>query len=43
MTLREELEKLEHEQLSPKAAFADESRGRLHPEELRLEDVRTCY
>ena len=43
MTLREELEKLEHEQLSPKAAFADESRGRLHPEEQRLEDVRTCY
>ena len=43
MTLREELEKLEHEQLSPKAAFADESRGRLRPEEERAEDVRTCY
>ena len=43
MTLREELEKLEHEQLSEKAAFADESRGRLRPEEGRTEDVRTCY
>jgi len=32
MTLREELEALEHEQLDPKAAFADETRGRLHPE-----------
>ena len=43
MTLREELEKLEHQQLSPRAAFSDESRGRLHPEEDRVEDVRTCY
>ena len=43
MTLREELEKLEHQQLSPKAAFSDETRGRLHPEEDRIEDVRTCY
>ena len=43
MTLREELEKLEHQQLSPKAAFSDESKGRLHPEEARVEDVRTCY
>ena len=33
MTLREELERQEHEHLDPKAAFADESRGRLHPEE----------
>ena len=43
MTLREELEKLEHQQLHKMAAFSDESRGRLHPEEDRLEDVRTCY
>ena len=43
MTLREELEKLEHQQLSKKAAFSDESRGRLHSEEDRVEDVRTCY
>ena len=43
MTLREEMEKLEHQQLSPKASFSDESRGRLHPEEGRIEDVRTCY
>ena len=43
MTLREELEKLEHEQLSKFAAFSNESRGRLHPEEDRIEDVRTCY
>ena len=43
MTLREELERQEHEHLDPKAAFADESRGRLHPEEPRVEDVRTVF
>ena len=43
MTLKEELERLEHEQLDPRAAFADESRGRLHPEEPRIEDVRTVF
>ncbi len=43
MTLREELEALEHQQLDPRAAFSDESRGRLHPEEPRAEDVRTAY
>ena len=43
MTLREELEALEHQQLDPRAAFSDESRGRLHPEESRAEDVRTAY
>ena len=43
MNLREELERLEHEHLDPKAAFADESRGRLHPEEPRAEDVRTVF
>ena len=43
MTIREELEKLEHLHLDPKAAFSDESRGRLRPEELKAEDVRTLY
>ena len=43
MTLREELEALEHEQLDPRATFADETRGRLHEEEPRLEDVRTAF
>ena len=43
MTIREELERLEHLQLNKRAAFADETRGRLHPEEARAEDVRTAY
>ena len=43
MNLREELERQEHEHLDPKAAFADESRGRLRPEEPRFEDVRTVF
>ena len=43
MTLREELEALEHVQLDRKAAFADETKGRLHPEAPRSEDVRTAY
>ena len=43
MNLREELERLEHEHLDPRAAFADESRGRLRPEEPRIEDVRTVF
>ena len=43
MTIREELEVLEHMQLDPKASFADETRGRLHPEEEKVEDVRTAY
>ena len=43
MTLREELEQQEHLHLDPKAAFSDESRGRLRPEEPRAEDVRTAY
>ena len=41
MTVREELERLEHQQLSPKAAFSDESRGRMRPVEEN--EVRTCY
>ena len=43
MTVREELERLEHRKLNPKAAFADRSRGRPRPEPEREEDVRTCY
>jgi len=43
MTLREELERQEHEHLDKRASFADESRGRLHPEEPRIEDVRTVF
>ena len=43
MTLREELERMEHEHLDKRAAFADESRGRLHSEELRFDDVRTAF
>ena len=43
MTIREHLEQLEHIQLDERAAFSDESRGRLHPEEPKAEDVRTIY
>ena len=43
MTLRAELERLEHEHLDKRAAFADESQGRLRPEEPRTEDVRTVF
>ena len=43
MTVREELERLEHRKLNPKAAFADKSSGRPRREEPREEDVRTCY
>ena len=43
MTLREEMEQQEHKKLSPKAAFSDESRGRLRPLEEEEEDVRTSY
>ena len=43
MTLREELERQEHEHLDKRAAFANESRGRLHPEEPRIDDVRTVF
>ena len=43
MTIREELERLEHRHLNPLAAFADESRGRLRPVEHQDTDVRTCY
>ena len=43
MTIREELEQREHLCLDRRAAFSDESRGRLRPEEPRAEDVRTIY
>ena len=43
MTIREELEYLEHKRLNPLAAFADQSKGRPVPEEDRDHDVRTCF
>ena len=43
MTVREELERIEHRRLNPLAAFSDQSKGRLQPEEPRDMDVRTCY
>lgn len=43
MTVREELERLEHRKLNPLAAFADKSAGRPRREEEREGDVRTCY
>ena len=43
MTVREELEYLEHRHLNPLAAFSDQSQGRPIAEELEEEDIRTCY
>ncbi len=43
MTIREELERLEHKRLNPLAAFADQSKGRPHPIQEQPWDVRTCY
>ena len=43
MTVREELEHLEHRQLNPLAAFSDQSKGRPVPETPKENDVRTCY
>ena len=43
MTVKEELERQEHRNLNPLAAFADESRGRPRPDPEREQDVRTCY
>ena len=43
MTIREELERLEHRKLNPLAAFADKSAGRPRQEADREGDVRTCY
>ncbi len=43
MTVREELERMEHRRLNPLAAFSDRSSGRPKAEEEREGDVRTCY
>ncbi len=43
MTVREELERREHRNLHPLAAFSDETRGRPLGEREREQDVRTCY
>ena len=43
MTLREQLEKDEHLRLSGKAQFSDESKGRLFPEAISENEMRTCY
>lgn len=43
MTVKEELEYLEHRTLNPLAAFSDQSEGRPIPEPEREDDVRTCY
>ena len=43
MTLREDLERIEHQRLDPLAAFSDRSRGRPQHEPPREEDVRTCF
>lgn len=43
MSIRQELERLEHKTLSHRAQFSDCSRGRLRQEEDVEFDVRTCY
>lgn len=43
MTIREELERLEHRRLNPLAAFADQSTGRPRGDVIREDDVRTCF
>ena len=43
MTIRQELERLEHKRLNPLAAFSDESKGRPFAEEPEDNDLRTCY
>lgn len=43
MTVKEELEHLEHRRLNPLAAFADQSTGRPRQEEPVADDVRTCF
>ena len=43
MTIRQMLEHDEHDRLQRNAAFSDESRGRLRPEEPRDNDVRTAF
>ena len=43
MDIRKILEEEEHSRLEPGAAFSDESKGRLRPQEEEDTDVRTCY
>ncbi len=43
MEIRQLLEKQEHERLDPKAAFSDQTLGRIRPEDDREQDVRTAY
>ena len=43
MTVREELERLEHRRLNPLAAFSDQTKGRPIREDRKENDVRTCY
>lgn len=43
MTVREELERREHKNLNPLAAFADQTMGRPNGDQFRENDVRTCY
>ena len=43
MTIRQMLEQDEHQRLHRSAAFSDESRGRVRPEEYRENDVRTAF
>lgn len=43
MDVKTYLEQQEHANLSPNAAFSDESRGRVRPEPERPEDVRTAF
>ena len=43
MSVRLRLEQEEHIRLSPKAAFSDESKGRLHPQKVDENDVRTNF
>ncbi len=43
MTVREALQRREHETLRPDAAFSDRSRGRLTPNAQGEDDVRTCF
>ena len=43
MTIRQRLEAEEHKRLNPKAAFSDESKGRMRPQVADENDVRTEF
>lgn len=43
MSVRDEMEAMEHQRLDPRAAFSDESRGRPCPHEPDADDVRTTF